>query len=220
MGEYAGDTGLMARPDPARRVNRAVPVLVTVVVLAALVGAGVGVVRRSGHQPVAYPGTAAPVGGVAATSTPPTRATPNTPTTIPSPPSTTQVQIAGALRDNIYADQVVALFSRYFNAINRRDYQLWLGALSVDHAPDPKDKFLRDYHTTTDENVRIVDIVNAGDSGLLVSLSFRSYQEPSLAPTDAPYLCLDWEIQYPVVVEDGVLKISYIRPVHYYRKCV
>lgn len=216
MGEYTGDTGLMARPAPAGRSRRVLPGLIAVVALAGLVAAALIVVRNSGSQPVGRPGVAAPAGTVSAASTPP----PTTPTGSPAPAGTLQVQLADALRDNLYADQVVTLFSRYFNAINHRDYQLWLTTLSVDHQPDPRDKFLRDFASTSDENVRIVDIANAGDSGLLVSLSFRSHQAPSLAPTDAPYDCLDWQIQYPVVVEDGVLKISYVRPVHYYRRCV
>lgn len=215
MGEYAGDTGLMARPGPARRrpgEGRVLPVVVAVVVLAALVGAAVVVIRRSQHAPASIPGTAAPITG-APSSVPPT-----TPTGV-APPSTVTVQIAQTLQDNLYAEQVVDLFGRYFNAINRRDYTTWLGTLSVDHKPDTRDRFLQEFATTADDQVRIVGL-DTTNTGLLVDVAFRSRQAPTLAPTDAPYDCLLWQVQYPVVTEDGQLKISFIKPTNRsYNKC-
>jgi hypothetical protein len=216
MGEYAGDTGLMARPGPARRGRgggRLLPAVVAIVVLAALVGAALVVVRRSQHGPANIPGTAAPI------TNPASSAPPGTPTGVSAPPRTVTVQIAQALEENLYAERVVDLFGRYFNAINRRDYTGWLGTLSVDRKPDSRDRFLQEFGTTADDQVRIVGL-ETSDTGLLVSVSFRSRQAPSLAPTDAAFDCLLWQVQYPVVNEDGELRISFVKPTNRsYNRC-
>jgi hypothetical protein len=211
VDEEAG-SAVMARPGPPRR-RPFLPALVAVLVLAALVAAGLAVIRRSAGNPAALPGTAAPITNPAT----PVATTQEGPS---PPPATVTVAVAAALRDNLYAAEVTALFERYFNAINRRDYQAWLSTLSVDHAPDPRSRFQLEYATTADDQVRIVGL-DTGDNGLQVAVSFRSRQDPSLAPTDQPVACLNWQIEYSVVLEAGALKISFVKPTdRTYSPCV
>jgi hypothetical protein len=210
MGEY-GYTGQVARPA-ARRPSRVLPTIVAIVTLAAVVVAGLFVVRRA-TRPVSVAGNAAPIQGLPATPGG------SNSTSRPPPPTEVPLTLAPALRDNQHADEVVALFRRYFNAINTRDYELWVSTLSQERVPDGDLKFHNDYSTTSDERVHIVDITEDGD-GLVAIVSFRSHQDPSKAPTDSPYPCLDWQMKYPLSREAGELKISFVpKPNRSYRAC-
>jgi hypothetical protein len=158
------------------------------------------------------PGPAAPVGGSQAAA--PTDPTPTpTPTGVP-------VLLADSLQRSPYASNVVALFRQYFESINGRDYDAWLDTLSRDRRPDPREKFLEDYSTTADDEIKIVGITAREDGTLLVAVSFRSRQDPRYAPQDQPVDCLRWQIAYPLVSEDGRYRIAVVEFVNRtYRPC-
>jgi hypothetical protein len=207
MGEYHGGT-VMARPAQ-RRPSRMLPVIVAVLTVGALIAAGAFVVRRA-TRPVTVDGSAAPIHGAQATTTATTSAA----------PGGVHVSLAPALSGSQHADEVIALFTRYFVAINTRDYQQWVSTLSTDRVPDSDAKFSDDYSTTSDEQVRIQDIVETDDGGLEVVVSFRSHQAEQKAPKDAPYDCLDWQMRYPLSREAGALKLGFVPPANRsYMKC-
>lgn len=195
-----GNTGLVARPA-ARGPNRVLPVIVALLTMAAVVLAGLIVVKRATRPPTVLGGTAGPVRGT-------TVATASTGS--PVPPTAVPIALAPALNDNPHADEVVALFRSYFDAINNRDYELWVSTLSESRGRNETEaKFHNDYSTTVDDQVHIVDISEDGD-GLLVRVSFRSRQDPSKAPSEAPLPCLLWQFNYPLGREGGDLKISQV----------
>jgi|SRR5215475_13281576 len=199
------------RPAPARRTARVLPAIVAALSLVVVVAFGVATARRlAGPQQV--PGSPAPV-RAAGSSTP---ATPG-----PSPsPGQVAVQLAPGLRDSPHATAVVALFRRYFQAINDRNYDSWLETLSGDRNPDPPAKFREDYSTTIDDDVRVVGITPNDDGSLQVAVSFRSRQDPRYAPPDQPVDCLRWQIAYPLTFEDSRLKIAKVERVNRtYRPC-
>jgi hypothetical protein len=200
------------REPEERRGPRGVVMVVTMVVVAVVAVAAVtGVVatRRLG-RPAAVPGTAAPVGGSQAVA--PTAAAPT--------PSGALVVLADSLQRSPYAANVVGLFRQYFEAINARDYDAWLGTLSRERRPDSRQKFLDEYSTTADDEIRIVGITARADGSLLVAVSFRSRQDPRYAPPDQPVDCLRWQIAYPLVSEDGRYKIAVVEFVNRtYRPC-
>jgi hypothetical protein len=203
-------------PPPAPRGRRRTGLAVLALLLVAgTVAAGLVATHRLTREPAggpaAVPGSAAPIGGTATV-------TPSATPTVPA--GTLAVQLAESLRDDPYAANVVALFRRYFGSINERDYDGWLGTLSRDRKPDTREKYLDEYSTTADDEVRIVGITPGEDGVLSVAVSFRSRQDPAYAPVDQPVDCLRWQISYPLVFEDGVLKIALVGPVNRtYRPC-
>jgi len=167
--------------------------------LAVVVAFGVATARRiAGPQLV--PGSPTPVRASGSS-------TPVPPGPSPSPGQVV-VQLAPSLQDSRHATAVVALFRQYFQAINDRDYDSWEATLSGDRPHDSQDKFLEQYSTTVDDDIRVVGINPQEDGSLQVAVMFRSRQDPKYAPQDQPVDCLRWQIAYPLVFEDGRLKIA------------
>jgi hypothetical protein len=215
-GARAAGTGAGRRPPrPAsgqnwpRRAGMLLLALLAVAGVAAASAAGTAALSGRWHHPAALvPGRAAPVG-------PP----------VPSPagpaaPGDVPVLLDGSLRDSPHAADVVALFRRYYRSINSRDYDGWLTTLAGDRRPDSRPKFLDEYSTTTDDDVKVVGITVREDGTLLVAVSFRSRQDPKYAPPDQPVNCLRWNIVYPLVSESGSLRIALVEFVNRsYRPC-
>lgn len=130
------------------------------------------------------------------------------------------IQFADGLRSSPYADHVSALLRQYFNSINARDYDGWAATLSRQRKVDPRSLFLAQYATTVDDDIRVFGISERADGSLLAAVSFRSRQDPSAAPADLPRSCLRWQVGYPLIWEDGRLKIALIgAPNHSYTAC-
>jgi hypothetical protein len=141
---------------------------------------------------------------------PPSAPATTTPTAAPRPPGSTPpplpaetgplVAAAPALAGRPGTTAVVALFTRYFDGINRRDYEAVQGAFTDEGRPVRDQATFEDqYRTTRDTDVRVLNIALAGDGGYQVSISFNSHQNPADAPADAPAACVHWSMTYPVV---------------------
>jgi hypothetical protein len=118
------------------------------------------------------------------------------------------VAASPALADRPETAAVVALFTTYFDGINRRDYDAVQGTFTdIGRPVRDQDKFEDEYRTTHDTDVRILDIART-DEGYSVSINFTSYQNPDDAPHDSPYNCLSWSMTYPVVRSAGHLLIN------------
>jgi hypothetical protein len=204
-----------AEPGATRWTGRVLPAIVAVLSLAVVVGFGVAAARRlAGPQLV--PGSPAPAGGALGSSRPAVTGTPS-----PSPSrGQVTVQLAPSLRDAPNATAVVALFRKYFQAINDRGYYSWVATLSSDRPHESQAEFQEQYSTTVDDDIRVVGITQREDGSLLVAVSFRSRQDSRYAPPDQPVDCLRWQIFYPLTIEDGRLKIAKVEFINRtYRPC-
>lgn len=117
------------------------------------------------------------------------------------------VSLAAELRDSPYAAAVTTLLTQYFTAINTRDYDAWLATLSRRHRTSDRPTFLANYASTVDDDILVVAITTRPDGVLMVAATFRSRQDPLHAPADLPAGCLRWRIGYPLVRENGELRI-------------
>ena len=113
-----------------------------------------------------------------------------------------------------YPDQriIEGLLDNYFDGINRRNYELWKSTVPPSKWRElPLSKWFDDYGSTTDFDIKVHRIDPGQDRSALVMLSFKSDQDIVDAPPQAKARCVQWDVVYPVVVdEDGnaVLDIS------------
>jgi hypothetical protein len=110
--------------------------------------------------------------------------------------------------------------TRYFDAINGRDFDAWRATLSRQHRATDRATFLADYASTVDDEIVVRGIVDRPDGVVEVTVTFRSRQQPRHAPADLPVGCLWWRIDYPLVRQGGQLKIPVLgRSNSSYRAC-
>lgn len=97
---------------------------------------------------------------------------------------------------------VATLLDTYFSGINAHDPVLATSVFAADGTVNPGDasqvaKFGNDTRTTHDDRIAVLGITPAavpGGTGLLVRVSFRSTQAPSLGP--GGQACTDWSLTY------------------------
>jgi hypothetical protein len=113
-------------------------------------------------------------------------------TSSPSPaesPGTVTVA-AGAAADPA-APQVTALLTRYFNAINTRNYAEFSSVLDAQmRADNSPASFAAGYATTTDTAETLTSISGSGNGDLAATVSFTSHQSPADSVDRSP--CNDW----------------------------
>jgi len=108
------------------------------------------------------------------------------------------------------ADEVRVLLQQYFDAINNRDYETWVGAVATaQSAPQSEDQWQQDYASTVDSNLTVMVIK---DEPLRARLMFTSQQSVELAPTSLPVPCINWDMTYLLSEQDGHLVLSGIDP--------
>ncbi|MDA3629520.1 hypothetical protein [Saccharopolyspora oryzae] len=113
------------------------------------------------------------------------------------------VYMPGALE---HPDQreVQRLLDDHFRSINTRNYDLWKSTVVRSKWDElPKAKWLTAYGTTDDLDIAVHRIDPGPDGSLLALLTFKSYQTPDAAPPDMPVGCLDWNLVYPMVVDES-----------------
>jgi hypothetical protein len=199
-------TDRLPTAEPVRRrsrFGRAVAVVVAVAVLFVAGYAGYRVITdRRAPRPVAQ-GPTGPTGSPTGSPSAPPSTPPSTPTPLPPAESGPLVVPAPALTGRPETTAVVALFTRYFDGINRRDYEAVQGTFTDEGRPiRDRATFEDQYRTTRDSDVRVLGIAMT-DDGYLVSISFTSHQNPADAPADARSACVTWSMSYPVVRSDG-----------------
>lgn len=113
-----------------------------------------------------------------------------------------------------YPDQriIEGLLDNYFDGINRRNYELWKSTVPPSKWRElPLNKWNDDYGSTTDFDMKVHRIDPGQDRSALVMLSFKSDQDIADAPPQAKARCVQWDVVYPVVVDEAgnaVLDIS------------
>ena len=108
------------------------------------------------------------------------------------------------------APEVQAVMQQYFDAINNRDYQAWVGAVAdAQSAPQTESRWLQDYASTIDSNLSVLAI---DDEPLRARMMFSSQQAVELAPPSLPVDCINWDVTYLLSERDGRLVLSGIDP--------
>ncbi|TWH18254.1 hypothetical protein [Prauserella rugosa] len=176
-----------------------VPVLVAVVALTV----GGGLVAREIYQvPQSAADATAP-----ATSTAPASAPPE------EQPGPTRVQMAGDAAAHPEADAVRQVLQDYFDAINDRDYDLWVTTVVGDRAAvQPEDVWRANYRSTRDGSIRVYRIESAPEDQLTALVGFTSVQSATDAPDDLPSECIRWRLAFPLTAEEGEWRIGTVPP--------
>jgi len=126
-------------------------------------------------------------------------------------PSTDRsVRLGGDAPAHPQAPAVRSLLQNYFDAINNRDYDGWLGAVAtMQSAPQSRARWTHDYATTVDSNVRVMLIT---DGPLRARTVFTSEQSVELAPPALRVGCINWDVTYLLGEQDGHLVLTGIDP--------
>ncbi|MGH3899014.1 MAG: hypothetical protein ACRDTA_12350 [Pseudonocardiaceae bacterium] len=166
--------------------------VVTAVVLAAAVGAGL-LVREL--QPAAGAGG----GGSIATNAPPRG---------PEPGPTT-IALAEDVAGHPDAARVRTVLQKYFDAINAGNYKLWRSTVVPQQARDTGEAAWREqFRSTLDGSILLHRLEPQAGGGLVALLSFTSLQNPADAPPELPVRCLRWWVSYPLTGERNELRLS------------
>ena len=108
------------------------------------------------------------------------------------------------------AAEVQVLLQQYFDSINNRDYDSWVGTVATaQSAPQSKDQWQQDYASTVDSNLTVMIVK---DEPLRARMMFTSQQSVELAPTSLPVTCINWDMTYLLSERDGHLVLSGIDP--------
>ncbi|RRO19250.1 hypothetical protein EIL87_03815 [Saccharopolyspora rhizosphaerae] len=113
-----------------------------------------------------------------------------------------------------YPDQriIEGLLDNYFDGINRKNYELWKSTVPPSKWRElPQSKWFDDYDSTRDHDMKVHRIDPGQDRSALVMLSFKSEQDLEDAPPQVKAHCVQWDVVYPVVVDENgnaVLDIS------------
>ena len=106
--------------------------------------------------------------------------------------------------------EIQTMLQDYFDAINNRDYESWVGAVATaQSAPQSEDQWQQDYASTFDSNLTVMIIK---DEPLRARMMFTSEQSVELAPTSLPVTCINWDMTYLLSEQDGHLVLSGIDP--------
>ena len=128
----------------------------------------------------------------------------------PGPSADESVLLSASAGRHPRADEVQQTLQRYFDAINRRDFQAWLTVVGPDQSvSQTAQDWSHGYSTTVDSNLVIADIA---DDPLRVRLMFTSEQATEFAPKRLPATCINWDLTYLLTDHDGGLMLSGIDP--------
>jgi hypothetical protein len=109
------------------------------------------------------------------------------------------VAAAPALAGRPETAAVVALLTKYFEAINARDFEAARSTLvSRPELPSNETEFRNEYRSTHDRDVRLLNLSPDGNGGYQALVSFTSFQNAEDAP-DKSSTCLVWSMAYPMV---------------------
>lgn len=121
----------------------------------------------------------------------------------------TTVRMSADAAAHPYGDRVRQVLQAYFDAINAKTYDLWVGVVTAERAQDkPRNQWQRDYRTTQDSDISVYRIERAGEGALRVMLTFISHQDKQAAPADFQHSCVRWRVVFPMTVENGSWKLD------------
>lgn len=128
-------------------------------------------------------------------------------------PGSPVVELTQDARAHPYGDTVHEVLQKYFNSINQRDYELWLGTVTKQRIQDKtREEWLTAYRSTRDGSILLHRIVSGPDERLHALVSFTSTQDPADAPVVLPARCIHWRMVLPVVPVGGQWKLDMLPP--------
>jgi hypothetical protein len=90
------------------------------------------------------------------------------------------------------ASQVAAFLTRYFTAINRRDYRTYVSLFDSQGQPIPNSRqFHTDYRSTADSHAKLIDL-SPITAGWAATVTFISHQDPAASGTGSA--CTRWKV--------------------------
>lgn len=188
----------MTSPAPSSRQRWLVPVVV--VVLSVTVGAGL--LARELYRRPDQPADES----TAATSTP-------SPASSGAQSPAGFVQMSDDAKYHPQADAVRELIKTYFEAINTKQWSLWLRAVSSKRAAQQSAGEWKAGVKSTEDSEAVVYRIERGANGSLrVLVGFTSRQNKADAPDFFPETCIKWRLVLPVVEDKTGLKIDTVDP--------
>jgi len=153
-------------------------------------------------------GSAAQVSASPAPSSPPPA-----PATSVSPPPVGQAGLVAIspAASGPAAPHVAAFLSRYFRAINARDYPAYRSMYDpVSNPAQSEAGFRSGYRTTQDSAITLVGLIPSGASGWLATVTFTSHQDPSASPTGTS--CDQWRVPYELAPAGATFVLEHVPP--------
>ncbi|MFI5592903.1 hypothetical protein ACIA5G_48185 [Amycolatopsis sp. NPDC051758] len=184
----------MTAPAPSSRQRWLVPVVV--VVLSVTVGAGLLAreLYRRPDQPADDTSAPAPAPSSASGG---------------APVAADAVEMTDDARAHPQADAVRKLLQQYFQAINTKQYPLWISVVSAQRVAEQSQTAWRNgVRTTKDSDALVYRIERGSGTSLRVLVGFTSVQDREDAPLFFPEPCIKWRLVLPVIVEKASLKID------------
>jgi hypothetical protein len=167
----------------------------------------------SAAQVSASPAPSSPAPSSPAPSSPASSGPPSAPVSSASPPSVGQagpVAISPAANGPA-APHVAAFLSRYFQAINAKDYPAYRSMYDPTSNPAQSEAgFLSGYRTTQDYAITLVRLIPSGAGGWLATVTFTSNQAPSASPTGTP--CTRWRVLYVLAPAGPTFVLEHVPP--------
>jgi len=116
--------------------------------------------------------------------------------------------------DGPAALHVAAFLSRYFQAINAKDYAAYRSMYDPTSNPAQSEAgFLSGYRTTHDSGITLAKLTPSGAGGWLATVTFTSHQAPSASP--AGTACTEWRVLY-VLAPAGATFVLEKEPLGYH----
>jgi hypothetical protein len=109
------------------------------------------------------------------------------------------------------APHVAAFLSRYFRAINAKDYPAYRSVYDPTSNPAQSEAgFLSGYSTTQDSAITLVRLIPSGTGGWLATVTFTSNQSPSDSPTGTS--CNQWRVLYALAPAGATFLLEHVPP--------
>ena len=158
-------------------------------------------------------GSAAQVSASPAPSSPASSSPPSAPVSSASPPPVGQAGLVAIspAANGPAAPHVAAFLSRYFQAINAKDYPAYRSMYDPTSNPAQSEAgFLSGYRTTQDYAITLVRLIPSGAGGWLATVTFTSNQAPPASPTGTS--CTRWRVLYVLAPAGPTFVLEHVPP--------
>jgi hypothetical protein len=208
LARWRAPNGGAAAPQPPSQSERTAGAVTAAVVFLACIGVAVwGLLPQGAPTATASPtSTSQPNPSRTTTATPTPRTTPYSPTpsfTPTLPPQPALVQVDSTVSPTTAA-AVQPLFTRYYSAINTKDFATWSTTVTSSRLKEQSEtQWRQGYQSTQISNVTITSVTAGNGDGSRVSVTFTSTQDVAEAPPDlkVPRIC--WSLVTTVVYLGG-----------------
>jgi len=185
------------------------------------VSAGPGATSAGGGASAAQV-SASPAPSIPAPASPASSSPPPAPATSASPPPVGQAGLVAIspAASGPAAPHVAAFLSRYFQAINVKDYPAYRSMYDPTSNPAQSEAGFRSgYRTTKDSAITLVRLIPSGAGGWLATVTFTSNQDPSASPTGTS--CNHWRVPYELAPAGATFVLEHVPPGYHaaYRAC-